>query len=136
MKVTAHATGRTVFVVAPRTSDPDWLRKQAIIRDMSAAIGVHAIIPEYASPISSAAHAGFDALARADLVLADLSYERPSSYYELGAAEALGRRIALIAKRGTPIHQTTHAKKVIEYNTLEEYRDALRMLMLQLSAGN
>jgi hypothetical protein len=44
-------------------------------------------------------------IADARLVVADLSLERPSCYYELGLAQALHKRTVLIAREGTAIHQ-------------------------------
>ncbi len=44
-------------------------------------------------------------LERSDVVLADLSGERPSCYYEVGVAETLGKPLLVIAREGTPIHQ-------------------------------
>ena len=38
------------------------------------------------------------------LIVADLSYERPNVYFELGYARGLGKRVITIARDGTPIH--------------------------------
>jgi nucleoside 2-deoxyribosyltransferase len=50
----------------------------------------------------------------ADSIIADLSRERPSCYYELGIAEATGKRVHLIAEVGTPIHQSV-ARSLVRY---------------------
>lgn len=53
-------------------------------------------------------------------VLADLSFERPSCYYELGIVETLQLPIYLIAQTGTNIHQTIHRADVQYYSDLAE----------------
>jgi len=50
-------------------------------------------------------------------VLADLSGERPSCYFELGFAEALSRPVRLVAVEGTPIHQSSYRELVRFYST-------------------
>jgi len=55
-----------------------------------------------------------------DLVIADLSFERPSCYFELGMAQAIGVPTYLIAEKGTQLHQ--HSGCVKFYNGLEEFR--------------
>jgi hypothetical protein len=63
------------------------------------------------------------------LVLADLSFERPSCYFELGCVEALNKTVAVIASAGTPIHQTSHRDSVIFFSGLAEYRRVVRKLV-------
>jgi len=41
---------------------------------------------------------------RAHVIIADLTYERPNVYYELGYARAKGKKIIHTAKKGTKIH--------------------------------
>ena len=63
-----------------------------------------------------------DELQRADSVLADLSHERPSCYYELGVAQAIGKPICLIAQAGTAIHQCANRHSVRFYNDLSDLK--------------
>lgn len=46
----------------------------------------------------------FEYIEKAEIIVADLSYERPNCYYELGYAKALGKEMIIIAKQGTKIH--------------------------------
>lgn len=57
---------------------------------------------------------------KASLIIADLSLERPSCYYELGVAQTLGRPTFLLASVGTAIHQLAHRDKVHFYDGLNE----------------
>jgi hypothetical protein len=38
------------------------------------------------------------------IVVADLTYERPNVYHEIGTTQALGKKIIMIAREGTQIH--------------------------------
>jgi hypothetical protein len=60
-------------------------------------------------------------LRNAALVIADLSLERPSCYFELGVAQALDVPVQMIAASGTRIHQTATAGTVIFYADLDQY---------------
>ena len=49
----------------------------------------------------------FEAIEKAEFIIADLSSERPNVYYELGYAQGVGNTesdILIIAKKGTKIH--------------------------------
>jgi hypothetical protein len=59
-------------------------------------------------------------LVGAAFVLVDLTHERPSCYYELGLAEALGLKVRLVAECGTPIHQSAARDEIGYYATLDE----------------
>jgi hypothetical protein len=57
----------------------------------------------------------------ADSIIADLSRERPSCYYELGIAEVIGKKVHIVAEAGTPIHQSavrSHVKYYTDVNDL------------------
>jgi len=56
----------------------------------------------------------------ADILVADLSLERPSCYYELGVAQALGHPIFLVAAAGTPIHQVANRRQIHFYEDIQE----------------
>jgi hypothetical protein len=45
-----------------------------------------------------------DMIRDAQLVVADLTHERPNVYFELGYARGLGKTVITIAREGTPVH--------------------------------
>jgi len=69
---------------------------------------------------------------RARLVIADLSYERPSCYYELGLAEALGAAVSLIAADGTDIHQSSNRELVRFYSNLASYERVINDILASI----
>lgn len=67
-----------------------------------------------------------EAIARSELVLCELSGERPNCYYETGFAHALGRELILVIRRGDRTHFDIVSHRFIEWSTHEELDAALR----------
>jgi nucleoside 2-deoxyribosyltransferase len=91
----------------PVGSDPLHRAKQNAIRRGIESAGLTAKFPDY-SPANPRFDAGLFSrqLEASHAVLADLTGERPSCYFEIGFAEALRRPVHLIAELGTDIHQS------------------------------
>jgi hypothetical protein len=100
----------------PIHSDLMRIEKANLIRAVGQRMGWDILIPDYESqaPIFDAGQTR-KALSAVSLVIADLSRERPSCYFELGFAEALGKSVKIIAQKGTEIHQTGHRDQVRFY---------------------
>ncbi len=66
-----------------------------------------------------------------DALLIDLTEKPTGRAYEAGMAYALGRRVIVIARRGTPLKATTRgiAAAIFEYDQIEEIVAPLRALL-------
>lgn len=116
----------TVLIIMPVGSDPGYLDKTAAIDRAVARAGLTATFPKYEPDDPRFQPYDFrEQLQRAVVVLADLTGERPSCYFELGFAEALERPVQLIAQAGTPIHQTAYRRTVRFYANTDELEQAV-----------
>jgi hypothetical protein len=113
-------------VIIPVGSDPDAASKRALIKRVATQHGIQARFPDYRPHSSIFDLQGYTReLKSAEFVLVDLSGERPSCYYELGIAEALGCSVVLIARTDTPIHQSANRRDVHYYSDFNELANLL-----------
>lgn len=123
-------------VIMPVGSNPQVVEKQKVVADASKKIGLNPHFPGYVTkdPVFDL-QATLQDIRNAEFVLADLSLERPSCYYELGLAEALGKPVYLIASEGTDIHQTASRRLVRFYKDAEGYRILLERIIGEAGAN-
>lgn len=112
---------RYFHVIMPVGSDPGWHVRRAAIKRSADRNGIEVRFPQY---LTHAPAFRLDdlkqELANALFVLADLTLERPSCYYEVGLAEALCVTLRLVAEYGTPIHQTAMRGDVRYYRDIDD----------------
>ncbi len=68
----------------------------------------------------------YENIEKAELIIADLSYERPNCYFEVGYAKALGKDIIFISKEGTHLHFDVEHYDHISYKSERDLGEKLR----------
>jgi hypothetical protein len=108
------------LVIAPVRVDSEYELKMKIIRSICDANGLG-----YRLPLLNSSQFDLDAametIRSATVIVADLSYARPSCYYELGLAEGANRQVSLIARAGSEIFQHSGKSTVAFYDALSDY---------------
>ena len=114
------------LIIMPRASDPNFTAKKQVIQRVLGRSFTHVIWPTYSadSPVFDADEFRVE-LNSVDLVLADLSLERPSCYFELGFAECMDKNVLVIARKGEDIHQTSYRERIHWYRNLYELEEML-----------
>jgi hypothetical protein len=113
-----------IYFVTPVGSDPQYQVKRELLDKVSRDTGRELFFPFEHHHRFSIDAARLD-LQNASLVVADLSLERPSCYFELGIAQALDLPVCIVAVDGTRVHQTASPGSVQFYSNLDEYREII-----------
>lgn len=72
---------------------------------------------------------------KAELIIADLTFERPNCYYELGYARAIGKSIITIASKNTKLHFDVAHYDCIFFSSGENLEEALMNRINDYKAG-
>lgn len=121
-----------IYFIMPVGSDPQYELKREQLAQLSNDTGHDFFLPLERHNFFSISEAKID-LINASLVVADLSLERPSCYFELGIAQALGVPVCVIAAVDTILHQTGSSIIPLFYSNLFQYREVVRQCVA--SAG-
>ena len=83
---------QAIFVIMPGQPHPGHSELRSLLQTWGLDHGISVHLPQFdAVDPRFNINAAINDMKSADLVVADLSYERPSCYFELGIAEAIGR---------------------------------------------
>lgn len=94
------------YVIMPVGADQEFADKRSILQRVADKEGLAPYFPfDRTSNMTFDKERTLSAIKDSKFVLADLSLERPSCYFELGLAQALGKDVYLIAQQDTDIHQ-------------------------------
>lgn len=74
-------------------------------------------------------------IGRSEVILADLTGERPNCYYEAGFAHAIGKEMIFTIRKGAPIHFDLYTYRFIEWETEEDLRKKLNERLKAISSG-
>jgi len=114
----------------PIGSDPLYREKQAVLERAFREASFAVTFPDY-----DPANPKFDLdlflaqLRATSLVAADVTGERPSVYFELGLAQALGKPVLLLAEVGTVLHQHANDVTLVRYSDLQDLEKQLTIIL-------
>jgi nucleoside 2-deoxyribosyltransferase len=112
------------YVIMPVGADEQFADKRSILRRVAEREGLTPYFP-FDRTITFDKDKTLSLMRDADFVLADLSMERPSCYFELGLAQALGKDVYLIAQENTDIHQAHGRSLTHFYKGLSGYEQVV-----------
>ncbi|MGW5053930.1 hypothetical protein [Actinokineospora sp. NPDC004072] len=131
---------RSVYLIAPVGSDPTYRNKRAIVERLADKQGVSVHFPMDGVPATSDSQSTLptaemvELFRKAGRIIADLSFERPSCYYELGVAQTVRRDVVLVAEVGTNLHQAEGRSEAFFYHDLKQYADFLDQVIRQVNS--
>jgi hypothetical protein len=117
---------RTAFVImAMDSSKPELADVLDTIRSVCASFGIKAHRADEIQHQEQITNVILEEIRSCEYLIADLTYERPNVYYEVGYAHAIEKRPILYRKLGTPLHFDLAVHNVPEYRNNAELRDFL-----------
>ncbi len=122
-----------VFLVTPYKIDIDFNMKKSIVSSIFKKNGIELLIAEdNITSESLSAIATIELFYKSDFFIVDISYSRPSCYYELGYLQALKKQLFIISQNGETIHQLLNRDEIKFYNNLDEYKLYIENIVLTI----
>jgi nucleoside 2-deoxyribosyltransferase len=114
----------------PVGADQQFASKRSILEQVAEKEGLTPYFPfDRTSNMTFDKERTLSVIRDSDFVLADLSMERPSCYFELGLAQALGKDVYLIAEQDTDIHQAHGRGLTRFYQGLSGYEQVVSSVL-------
>jgi nucleoside 2-deoxyribosyltransferase len=125
---------RKLFFIAPYHIDIDYNKKKAIITELCLSFNFKLQIAEDTKTGNSlSAKDTVILLNECCFAIADLSYERPSCYYEVGYLQGQNKNVYLICTSDTTIHQLLNKENLLKYSNIDSYKLIIESILMQES---
>lgn len=127
----------TVFLITPLSKDPKLAQKiDLLTRVFSGQDLCLKKADNYTHPVPLQSSDMNYLIKGIDHYIVDLSYERPSCYFELGFIQSRNLSVTVIAESGTRIHQMINYDQVKFYNDLNEYQSIITSIVAKIEKSN
>jgi len=115
---------------------PDLNDVRDVAREVFAAFDIKALRADEIEHSDGITERIIEQIRQSEYLFADLTGERPSVYYEIGYAHALGKNVILYRKKDTTIHFDLAYRNCPEYENLGDLRIKLRSRLIALTNKN
>lgn len=109
--------------------DKEFEKKKMIVEDAANHMGLILLMPDLTSKVNADVQITINLMHQSDFAIVDLSFERPSCYYEAGYLQAINKKIFLIAQQHTIIHLVSNASSITYYRNLDEYKQLIHQIL-------